>query len=124
MHNADTRLKTLDTEPEKSSQTFVSNEPVQEMNGSFFLGVDALPDENGIDLTFYQTTNEFLFTPRMHWAYLADIVEVEQFLRLRLVVRDQDGHEIPVAFYTDGRGSEMLSKLLQKGNTIVVLYAC
>ena len=124
VHDADTRLKTLDTEPQKKFQTFASKEPVQEVNDSFFLGFDALPDENGVDLMFYQTTNGFRFTPRRHWAYLAEIVEVEQFLRLRLVVRDQDGHEIPIAFYTDGRGSEMPSKLLQKGNTVVVLYAC
>ena len=124
VHDADTNLKNLETERKKHFQNHSPMEPVQEADDSLFLNFDALPDDNGIDLAFYQTTNGFYFTPHRHWCYLAEIVEVEQFLRLRLIVRDQEGHEIPIAFYTDCRGSEMPSKLLQKGNTVVVLYAC
>jgi hypothetical protein len=123
VHDADARLKALRIEDKKTSQTSATVEPIQEVDDAFFLDFDALPDENDVDLSFYQTTNGFYFRPRRHWCYIAEIVEVEQFLRLRLIGRDRSGHEIPIAFYTDFRGSEMLSQLLQKGNTVVVLYA-
>jgi len=83
----------------------------------------SLPEDYSIDLTFYNTINGFIFIPRKHWCFLAEIVEVELFLRLRLTVRDKAGVMVPIAFYTEGRGSEFALSRLQPGHTIAILYA-
>jgi hypothetical protein len=38
-------------------------------------------------------------------------------------VRDVDGTTVPLFFYTDGRGSELVPSQVQEGYTIAILYA-
>ncbi|KAH8742310.1 hypothetical protein F5883DRAFT_376799, partial [Diaporthe sp. PMI_573] len=80
-----------------------------------------LPGEDDIDRAFYDTTDGFRYIPRKHWCFLAEIIDIEQFLRVKLTVRDKAGATVPVAFHTDGRGAELTQ--LQPGHTIAILYA-
>jgi len=82
-----------------------------------------LPDEKDIDLEFYNTLDGFRYVPTKHWCFLAEITDVEHFIRVRLLVRDKAGRELPVAFYTDGRGGEFARSQLRAGNTVAILYA-
>jgi len=82
-----------------------------------------LPEEDGINLTFYDAVDGFSYLPQKHWCFLAEIVAVEQFFRVKLIVRDKAGATMPVAFYTDGRGTEFAPSQLQPGNTVAILYA-
>ena len=88
-----------------------------------FPAFSALPDDNSLDLSFYTTKDNYLYTPRKHWCFFAQIVDIEHFLRLRLYVRDKLGKTVVVAMYTDGRGFEFESSLLQPGHTVAILYA-
>jgi len=84
---------------------------------------DNLPDDNGVNLVYYRSVDGFSFRPRRHWCFLAEIIEIEAFLRLRLIVNDKAGQEIPVAFYTDDRGGELNPSYIQEGYTVAILYA-
>ncbi|KAI0376802.1 hypothetical protein F5Y04DRAFT_265781 [Hypomontagnella monticulosa] len=92
-------------------------------NEATFPPFDELPDENDLSLEFYQSADGFSFRPRKHWCFLAEITDVERFLRLRLIVQDKDHQKIPIAFHTDDRGLEMDPSSLQEGFTVAVLYA-
>jgi hypothetical protein len=82
-----------------------------------------LPRGDDINLTFYNTVNGFNYTPRKHWCFLAEITDIEMFIRVKLIVRDKAGTAVPVAFYTDGRGIEFAPSQLQPGYTVAILYA-
>jgi hypothetical protein len=45
------------------------------------------------------------------------------FLRLQIEIKDVDGTTIPLWFYTDSRGSELVPAQVQKGYTVAILYA-
>ena len=60
--------------------------------------------------------------PEKHWCFLAEVIDVEYILRLRLVVQDKSGTTVPIAFHTEGRGTEFASEV-QPGQTVAVLYA-
>ena len=82
----------------------------------------ACPDENSIDLACYQSENGFSFHPHKHWCLLAEIVYVEYFIRLRLIVRDRSGEKLPVAFHLDNEDELDLSDF-QIGSVVAILYA-
>ncbi len=87
---------------------------------------EALPCENELDLSFYESTDDTFYHPSKHWCLFAEIVEIETFfLRMRLIVKDKTGHMLPVAFYTPGRGlgEELDPRFVQKGFTVAILYA-
>lgn len=86
-----------------------------------FPSFEDLPDENDIDLRYYESQDGFHFTPTKHWCFLAEIVEVEHFLRYKLAVKDKSAASAHIMFYTEGRGSEVPSSLMRVGNTIAVL---
>ncbi len=82
-----------------------------------------LPDENGISPEFYASSDGFTYRPRRHWLFLAEIVDFATLLRLQMDIKDVDGTTVPLFFYTDGRGSELVPSKVQKGYTIAILYA-
>lgn len=82
-----------------------------------FPSFDACPDENDIDLDYYDTDDR----PDRHWCLFGEITAVESFLRLRLIVRDKLGKEFVVAFYPD-RGEDVGLEQYQKGHTVAILY--
>jgi hypothetical protein len=63
------------------------------------------------------------YRPRKHWCFLAEIIDVEKFLRLRLIVKDKSGRTVPIAFYTDDRGLELDPSYAQEGFIVAILYA-
>lgn len=73
------------------------------------------PHENDIPLDFYTSTDGFMWMPKHHWCILAEITEVFYFLRLRLLVRDRSGSEVPVAFYPKDQDLSFDYGLFQKG---------
>ncbi|KAM0553375.1 hypothetical protein ACHAPJ_007389 [Fusarium lateritium] len=91
-------------------------------NQADFPAFSDLPSENDLSLNFYQTTGGHFYQPSKHWAFLGEIVNIEAFFRLRLIVKDRDGHQFPIAFYTDSRGREIGPSMLRVGHTVVVLY--
>ncbi|KAK3903629.1 hypothetical protein C8A05DRAFT_43156 [Staphylotrichum tortipilum] len=91
-------------------------------NDAMFPCFDELPGENDLDLDFYESTNGVSYRPSMHWCFIAEIVEIERFMRFRLVVEDKARNQIPVAFYTSHRGGELDPLCLEKGYTVAVLY--
>ncbi|RYP45010.1 hypothetical protein DL768_008597 [Monosporascus sp. mg162] len=82
-----------------------------------------LPGENDINLPFYDTVDGFTYAPRKHWCFLAEIIEVGVFIRLRLIVKDKAGATVQVAFHTDDRGTEFAPSQLRPGYTVAILYA-
>lgn len=77
-----------------------------------------LPSDKHIDLEFYASLDG-MFHPRRHWCFLAEITDYDDFLQLRLSVKDKAGQEIPVAFQTDERGFDFSP---QKNHTVAILY--
>ncbi|KAH0559823.1 hypothetical protein GP486_003658 [Trichoglossum hirsutum] len=92
-------------------------------NEGTFPTFSGLPEDDGIDLSFYDTADGFSYTPRKHWCFLAEIIDIEKLIRVLLIVRDKAGATMRVAFYTDGRGTELAPSKLQIGHTIAILYA-
>jgi hypothetical protein len=92
-------------------------------NDAMFPSFAALPGENDLDLNFVDSTDGLVYRPHKHWCFLAEIVDIENFMRLRLIVKDKTGQrQIPVAFYTPGRGTELDPAHLKRGFTVAVLY--
>jgi len=60
--------------------------------------------------------------PRKHWCFLAEIISIEQFIPVKLIVRDNVRTTVPVDFHTD-RGIEFAPSKLQPGYTVAILYA-
>lgn len=98
-------------------------QPVDLRNRLTFPGFNDLPHENYIDPEFYASVNDSTYRPRRHWLFLAEIVDIGTFLRLQMTIKDVDSMEVPLFFYTEGRGNELEPSLVQKGYTIAVLYA-
>lgn len=88
-----------------------------------FPGFVDLPDENHVDLDFYESSGGNTHRPRRHWCFLGEIVDFATLLRLQMEVKDVDGKEIPLYFYTGGRGGELAPAEVRKGYTVAVLYA-
>jgi hypothetical protein len=84
---------------------------------------DDLPGENDISPEFYESKDGFSYRPCKHWCFLAEIIGVERFPRLRLIVKDKTDRTVPIAFYTEDRGLELDPSYVQKGFTVVILYA-
>ncbi|KAK3984905.1 SET domain-protein [Cladorrhinum sp. PSN332] len=91
-------------------------------NEETFPPFSKLPEEYDINLSFYEISSSNVYKPRRHWCFLAEICDVEGFIRLRLIVRDKRGATAPVAFYTDDKGAEFTHQA-QSGFTVAILYA-
>ncbi|KAL9127121.1 MAG: hypothetical protein Q9217_003947 [Psora testacea] len=88
-----------------------------------FPGFIDLPDENDVDLDFYESSDMVTYRPRRHWCFLGEIVDFATLLRLQMEIKDVDGRKIPLYFYTDDRGSELAPAQVQRGYTVAILYA-
>jgi hypothetical protein len=78
-------------------------------------------DDNSIDLDYYATNDGSYYHPKRRWCLLAEIIEVEIFIRPRLTVRDRSGKQFIVAFYLDN-DVEFDRSMYRIGHTIAVLY--
>lgn len=114
---------------EKKPERARTQQPTQEggeyvdlRNEAMFPCFTDLPGENDLDLDYLESTDGFMYRPRKHWCFLAEIFDIEDFIRLRLIVKDKTGYKTLVAFHTDGRGNELDPSCVQKGYTVAVLY--
>lgn len=88
-----------------------------------FPAFENLPGEHDVNFEFYESTVGVTLHPNKHWAFLGEIVDVEAMFRLRLIVKDRNEQEIPVAFYTNQAGYELAPSMRVVGYTVVILYA-
>ncbi|KAF9582587.1 hypothetical protein BGW38_011001 [Lunasporangiospora selenospora] len=86
------------------------------------LAFEDLPGENDIDDRYHRMQDGHLLVNRIHWCFMAEIVEVGTFIRVRLLVRDRKGQEIPIAFHLDN-DTPINPMIFTKGSTIFILYA-
>lgn len=64
----------------------------------------------------------FTYRPRRHWCFLGGIDAINPWItRLFLTVRDVDGNQVPIFFYTPD-GGVSTNKECKVGYTIAVLY--
>jgi hypothetical protein len=92
-------------------------------NRATFPGFIDLPDENIVDLDFYESSDTVTYRPRRHWCFSGEIVDFITVARLQMEIKDVDGGTIPLFSYIDGRGSEVAPAQVRKGYTIAILYA-
>jgi len=90
---------------------------------STFPGFSGLPNENNVDLDFYETVDTSRYRPRRHWCFLGEIKDFTWIIRMQMAIMDVDGKTTQLFFYTDGRGREIAPPQLQKGYTVAILYA-
>ncbi|KAJ6105215.1 SET domain-containing protein [Penicillium sp. IBT 18751x] len=88
-------------------------------NRAIFPAFNGLPDNRGLDMEFYRGLDH----PRHHWCFLAEIVDFDFLARLHMEISDLDGRKVPLFFYTDDRGSELVFERVKRGYTIAILYA-
>ncbi|KAI0183607.1 hypothetical protein EV127DRAFT_457403 [Xylaria flabelliformis] len=88
-----------------------------------FPGFIDLPNEHAFDPEFYESSNTGSYQPRRHWCFLGEIVDFASLLRLQMEIKDIDGTNIPLFFYTHDRGNELDPAQVQKGYTVAILYA-
>lgn len=91
-------------------------------NDATFPSFDALPEENGLDLRFFESDDGYSYHPRKHWCFLAEIVGIEMFMRLRLDIEDKTKQKTSVLFYTEDRGRELRPSTLKEGYTVAIIY--
>lgn len=89
-------------------------------NREIFPSFAALPNSEN-DLDWYEKVDG-TYRPLRHWCFLGEIVDSMTLHHLQLELTDVDDKEVPLHFYTDGRGSELSPAQIQKGYTIAVPY--
>ena len=100
-----------------------AGQPANLRNRATFPGFVDLPEENVVELDFFENSDIQTSRPRRHWCSLAEIVDVAYLLRLGFDLRDIDGKEVPLIFYTDRGGDEVAPTQAKKGYTVAALYA-
>jgi hypothetical protein len=92
-------------------------------NDKLFPSFDNCPDENDIDLDYYNQGNDGVFYPSRHWCLVGEITEVSFFIRPRLILKDKAGAEIILSFYLDNEEAMTLDHdRLKQGHTVAVMY--
>ncbi|KAL8668533.1 MAG: hypothetical protein Q9168_006837 [Polycauliona sp. 1 TL-2023] len=92
-------------------------------NQSICPGFKDLPNDRDPDPKFFDSSDGITNRPRRHWCFFGEITEFLMFARLQMSIKDVNGRDSPLFFYTDGRGREVAPALIQKGYTVAVLYA-
>ncbi|KAI9836771.1 MAG: hypothetical protein M1819_000936 [Sarea resinae] len=82
-----------------------------------------LPNMNDVDPDFCESSDIVTHRPRRHWCFLREIVDFVTLVRLQMEIKDVDGTQFPLYFYTDGRGSELAPAQVQRGYTVAILNA-
>jgi hypothetical protein len=91
------------------------------MDKRYFPTFDECPDENYPNIDYYTLKNGYILTPTRHWCLLAEIIEVDYFFRLRLLVKDRSGKEFPLSFYIEDDTRWLDMSRLQKGRTVAII---
>lgn len=62
-----------------------------------------------------------MYHPTRHWCLLAEITDIENFFRLRLLVKDHRGGAFPITFYLRDGAPDV--RQYRVGQTVAILYA-
>ncbi len=95
--------------------------PTDLRNTYHFPSFNACPEFEDMDFNYYHTLGGDFYRPNRHWCLLAEITQVENFIRLRLLVKDRGGSTFPIAFYLNGQGPD--PSQFKLGHTVAILYA-
>lgn len=82
-----------------------------------------LPDENDVDLNFYESSDRVTYRRRCHWCFLGEIVNFATLVCLHMEIKDVDDRKSPLYFHIDVRGSELAPAQVQKGYTVAIPYS-
>jgi hypothetical protein len=93
------------------------------MDERYFPTFDKCPNENYPDTEFYTLKSGYILVPTRHWCLLAEITDVDCFLRMRLWVKDRSGKEFPISFYIENDERSFDFNRFKKGKTVAILYA-
>lgn len=102
----------------------MSSKPIRPVNVEdklHFPTFRRLPEENDIDLTYYEERG-FGYSPAVHWCLLVEIVEVIPWIRPMFNVKDLEGHKFLVAFHLDNN-EEVASMNIRVGRTMSISHA-
>lgn len=58
--------------------------------------------EREVNLDFYHVIDSNFLKPKRHWCLLAEITEIETSLRVKLMIRDKAGVELPMFVFVEG----------------------
>ena len=100
-----------------------AGQPANLRNRATFPGFVDLPEENVVELDFFENSDIQTSRPRRHWCSLAEIIDVAYLLHLGFDLRDIDGKKDPLKFYTDRGGDEVAPTQAKKGYTVAALNA-
>lgn len=91
---------------------------------STFPAFKDLPGGQETNADFFEATDAFKYQPKKHWAFLGDILSVNERegVDLKLVVEDKNWRKVQVVIRTAEFGDEWDHSLVKQGNTIVILY--
>ncbi|KAF4999572.1 hypothetical protein FGRMN_2320 [Fusarium graminum] len=99
------------------------NEPAGLRDNATFSLFQDLPWDNELNLEYYRPKGGDIYEPRKHWAFLGEITKVEAISRVRIMVKDKSGKQVPFSFDADIPGSNIAPSMIRVGHTVVVLYA-
>lgn len=86
-----------------------------------FPALAALPRSDD-DLEWYEEIDGTC-KPSRYWCFLGEIVSSRTLHHLELGLTSIDDEEVPLHFYTEGRGSDLAPAQIRKGYTVAVRYA-
>ena len=89
----------------------------------YFPSFDECPHELVPNFEFYAVERGNFLQPKRHWCLLAEIVDVEIFIRLRLWVKDRTENVFPISFYIEDDSRKLDLSRFQKGRTVAILHA-
>ncbi|KAF8966137.1 hypothetical protein BDZ97DRAFT_1658154 [Flammula alnicola] len=84
-----------------------------------------LPEDDDIDLRYYDDPSYGVTGPIKHWCLLVEIVEQIPYLRPMFTVKDKAGKQFLVAFYLDNNivQPKIWEKRCKVGGVIALMYA-
>ena len=86
--------------------------------------LEELPERDSPWGIYYKLQNSTL-SPTMHWCFLTEVVEVQFFIRPRVLVRTASGKQLTVHFYHEQHEEPTTFKWEQlvQGSTLAIMYA-
>ncbi|KAI1114823.1 SET domain-containing protein [Nemania sp. NC0429] len=97
--------------------------PADFHHGAYFPVFAELPNDRELDLDFFDfNMGDKAGQPRRHWCFLGEIVEFGYLMRLQMEVKGRNGAKVPLFFYTEDRGEELMESL-RTGQVVAILYA-
>ncbi|KAG6299772.1 hypothetical protein E4U45_004313 [Claviceps purpurea] len=91
-------------------------QPRRPTTQSSFSGYVDIPHKNG--------SSKVDSSKQLHWCLLGEITQSRFLRHLSIATEDIYGDNVPVHFYTKGRGKELMPSQYQRGYTVAILDEC